>query len=391
VLAAAFVVAMLAWTAPQAPASADGTGSAAPFDPAAAVRRGCEILLAAQEGEGRREWPYEGVYRTVEPGADEPVIPIGYRVGGTSIACLALLAAPGYAEAEGAERRAAVARGVEFVLEALELPRMEAEKVASYDVRGWGFVYALALFVELERRGATPEAHAAALEKAVPRLVRALEETALAKVGGWNYSGRDAPAPFMTAPALQALFAARAAGQKVSSRVLEEALDSLERGRARSGSIAYATPAKARAKLAEDELAFMDKLEGSMGRMLAAESTLTLFGRGDPERLSTAVRAFFAHWDELEKRRQKTGTHVEPFGVAPYYVMYAHLHAARAIEQLADPAERAAQRAELLRRLASIQEREGGWNDRVFPRSLSFGTAMAMLALLQAEIPGTAR
>jgi len=356
-----------------------------PFEPAESVRRGVALLLEAQEGEGRREWPYEGVYRVQEKGADEPVIPIGYRVGGTSIVALALIAAPGYADEEGSDRRAAVARGLEFVLEALEDPLMEAKRVAEYDVRGWGFVYALALCAELERRGLVPEERAKAVAKTIPRLVRALEETAIEKLGGWNYAGRDAPAPFMTAPALEALFAARSLGQKVSKKVLEEALDSLERGRAASGSIAYSTPRKERAKTDEDGLAFMDLLPGATGRMLAAESTLTLYGRGDPGRLSFAVRSFFAHWDELEKRRQKTGTHVQPYGIAPYYVMFAHGYAARAIERLADPAERDAQRAELHARLARTQQADGTWNDRVFPRSRAYGTAIALLALLEPQ------
>ena len=358
------------------------------FDPAAAVQRGCAILLELQEGEGRREWPYEGVYRVAEAGADGPVIPAGYRIGGTCIASLALVAAPAYAESE--ERRAAVARAVEFVLEALELPQMEAKRVASYDVRGWGFVYALRLFVELERSGAIPESSAKAVRKAIPRLIEALEETALEKQGGWNYAGRDAPAPFMTGPALQALFAADAAGHRVSRKVIEEALDSLERARAASGSVAYATPRKAAAETSEEKLGFMDKLPGATGRMLVSESTLALAGRGDPERLASAVRAFFAHWDELERRRQQTGTHLEPYGVAPYYVLYAHFHAAQAIELLAGAREREAQRAELHARLARIQVPEGGWNDRVFPRSRNFGTAMGVLALLQPELEARA-
>lgn len=355
------------------------------FDPAVALRHGCELLLSSQEGQGRREWPYEGVYRVQEPGSDDPVIPIGYRVGGTCVACLALLAAPGYEDPEGAERRAALARGVDFVLEALEHPVMEAVPVEHYDVRGWGFVYALALFVELERRAAIPGECAGAVAEAIPRLVRALEETALDEVGGWSYAGRDAPAPFMTAPAVQALVAARAGGQQVSERVLDLALDSLERSRTQSGGIAYATP-KAQVLVAEDELGFMDRLPGATGRMLAVESTLELSGRGDQKRLSLAVRSFFAHWDELEKRRQKGGTHAEPYGIAPYYVLYAHLYAAQAIELLSDRDERAAQRSELHARLARIQEESGGWNDRVFPRSLSYGTATAMLALLQPEL-----
>jgi hypothetical protein len=357
------------------------------FDGAAAVQQGCALLLATQEGEGRREWPYEGVYRVPGARANESVIPVGYRIGGTSLVSLALLAAPGYAAEAGAERRAAVARATEFVLAALELEPMEPKRVEEYDVRGWGFVYALALFAELERRDALPPEHAEAVRAAIPRLIAALEATALDDVGGWNYAGREAPAPFMTAPALQALFAARANGHAVSEEVLDAALDSLERGRAASGSIAYSTPARARAETSEERLAFMDKLPGATGRMLAAESTLTLAGRGDPRRLADAVRAFFTHWDALEARRKKNGTHVEPYGIAPYYVLFAHANAARAIELLPDSAERTAWRGELHARLARIQDADGSWNDRVFPRSRSFGTAMVILALLQPDAP----
>lgn len=385
-------VALLLVLARAAPAPAqEGARPPAPvFDPDDAVRRGCGILLTLQEGEGRREWPYEGVYRVSEPGSEEDVIPIGYRVGGTAIVCLALVAAPDYSGAEGAERRAAVGRGVGFVLEALELPLMEPSRKDQYDVRGWGHVYALQLFATLEARALVPAEHVAGVKRAIPRLVRALEETAL-EDGGWNYSGRHAPAPFMTAPALQALFAAAMGGHVVSKRVIEAALDALERGRARSGGIAYTTPRRSRAKTAEEELGFMDRLPCAAGRMLACESVLTLAGRGDAERLAAAVRAFFAHWDELESRRKQTGTHVEPYGVAPYYVLFAHHQAAQAIELLADPAERALRRDELRALLARIQEPEGGWNDRVFARSRSFGTALCMLVLLQPELEPPAR
>ena len=67
-------------------------------------------------------------------------------------------------------------------------------------------------------------------------------------------------------------------------------------------------------------------------------------------------------------------------------MLYAHLQAAQAIEMLPDAARRAALRADLVARLAKIQEPGGGWNDRVFPRSLSFGTATVILALLQPEL-----
>jgi hypothetical protein len=355
------------------------------------VQRGCDLLLELQEGEGRCEWPYEGVYRVSDPGSKESVIPVGYRVGGTAIACLALVAAPGYADEAHADRRQAVERGVGFLLESLELQVMKPEPQADYDVRCWGFIYALQLFAELERRSLVPERHAQAVTEATPWLVDALADTSIPTAGGWNYANHLAPAPFMTAPALEALFAAAANGHSVKTKVVARALTSLERGRTASGGIAYSTPKQARDAVDEKQLSVMDKLPGSIGRMVASEAALVLGGVGDQDRLSAAVEAFFEHWDQLEARRQQSGTHAEPYGVAPYYFMYAHYHAALAIELLDDASARERQRARFDALLAQVAEDEGGWNDRVFPRSRAYGTAMGMLALLQRDGPGVAR
>jgi hypothetical protein len=96
-----------------------------------------------------------------------------------------------------------------------------------------------------------------------------------------------------------------------------------------------------------------------------------------------AVEKFFEFWPELEKRRKKTGTHVAPYGVAPYYFFYAFTHAAAAIELLPE-AERAANRTKFRELLFKVRDADGTWNDRVFPRSASFGTAMSVLALVEA-------
>ena len=377
-------------------AGADGGAAAAAattapaFEPAAAVQRGCAILLEMQEGEGRREWPYEGVYREREPGRSGLVIPLAYRVGGTAIACLALIEAPGYADESHDARRAAVARGLDFVLESLDSPLLAPARDDDYDVRGWAFITALQLCAELQRRGLVPADREPAVAAAAPRLIEALAATEIPRAGGWNYANHRAPAPFMTAPALQALFAAAQAGHAVPAAIVERALDSLERGRAASGSIAYSTPVAPRDAAEEDDLGAMDKLPGAIGRMLACEATLTLAGRGDAGRLAAAVEAFFQHWDQLEARRKQTGTHTGAYGVAPYYFMFAHQQAALAIELL-PAAERERQRARLDALLARVAEPEGGWNDRVFPRSRGYGTAMGVLALLQREQPELAR
>jgi hypothetical protein len=352
--------------------------------PAAAIARGCEILLALAEGKAGDEWPYEGVYRARE-GNPRPVIPIGYRVGGTAIVCDALLTAKGYAEAP--MRQEAVARGVGFILGACDDPHMQPSTKDAYDVRGWGHIYALHLFVKLAQRGLVPKAHAAGVEKRTAWLLAALHEQALPRVGGWNYASRRHAAPFMTGPALQVLFAAAAAGHAVRATVVDEALAALERARAQSGSVAYGVPAESRAEVPEDKLRFMDKLEGAMGRMLTTETTLDLAGRGDQKRLAAALDTFFSHWQELEKRRKQGGTHVQPFGVAPYYVFFAHTCAAQAIERLHDQRAREEAKAKLYALLAQIEEDDGGWNDRVFPRSRAFGTAMVVLALCAPHEP----
>jgi hypothetical protein len=76
--------------------------------------------------------------------------------------------------------------------------------------------------------------------------------------------------------------------------------------------------------------------------------------------------------------------------IAPYYFHYAHTYVAQAIEQLPER-----ERAPLRRRLRALywltREKDGGWNDRVFPRSEGYGTAMAVLGLLMPGMPPPAR
>src|SRR5262249_34350022 len=100
-------------------------------DAPAMIRKGVETLLARQEDSGA--WPYEGVYRV------RGDIPVGYRVGGTSIVAGALLqAAP-----DDEKVRAAVDRGLGYVLKHLADPLLEPSTEDIYDVRIWGQASAL--------------------------------------------------------------------------------------------------------------------------------------------------------------------------------------------------------------------------------------------------------
>ena len=115
--------------------------------------------------------------------------------------------------------------------------------------------------------------------------------------------------------------------------------------------------------------------------------SLMLAGRGDPQRLARAVHRFFEDWDELAKRKSKTGTHVKPYGIAPYYFLYGHLYCAQAIEQLVDEKEKASLRERLRQVLAKSRDDDGSWNDRQFGRSGGYGTAVAILVMRMQHVP----
>lgn len=350
----------------------------APFDVEGAIGRAVARIVELQESlaEPERaaksaqgdEWPYQGVYRE-----SKDVSPIGYRVGGTAICAWALCESPQYASSKDAQ--AAVERGVGFILELLEHERMNRDFVGRYDVRGWGQAYALHLFLVLRAKQLVPGKHAAAVGRAIPKLVKLLEDSEIVETGGWNYSrpgggAEPAPAsPFMTAPTLLALYEARAQGEKVDAAVVERALMALEGCRTNEGAIPYTTKGG------------RDEWPGAIGRTPVTEAVLLLAGRSDVARVRTALEQFFEHWEWLEKRRKGTGTHVPPYGIAPYYFFYAHAYAAFAIERLPE-GERDAFRKQLHARLFQVQEPSGGWNDRVFERSENYGTAMSLLALL---------
>src|SRR4051812_20936992 len=131
-----------------------------------AVTRGIALILAMQEGESKSEWPYEGVYRV---GGQ---IPIGYRVGGTGIAALALVQAPGYAES--AERQKAVERAADFVCDSVSHPLMNPDYDGTYDVRGWGYTYGLALLLHLKDTKLMTEGRAEKAEKAIAFFIDAV-------------------------------------------------------------------------------------------------------------------------------------------------------------------------------------------------------------------------
>lgn len=349
-----------------------------------AVEKGITLLLKMQEGDGRGEWPYEGVYKVREKNA--MVIPIGYRIGNTGITAGALILAPGYDKDQA--RQAAIARACTFVCKGIEHPLMSVKDYdGNYDVRGWGYSFGLDFLMLLKKKDIIPTGQEEAVKTATAFYLDAIQETAIPKNGGWNYArpaGRDtpaAPSSFMTSCVLQTLFEARAQGLPVKDEVVEGAIKFLASSRAKKngtdvgGPVMYSGSAKATIRDADD-------VPGAVGRMCAAEVTLNLAGKSSVEHLRAAVEAFVKYWDELDKRRMMGQTHLPPYMVAPYYFMYAHRYAALAVEMLPE-AERPKYRKQINELLFGVRSEDGSWNDRVFPRTANFGTSFAMMAIMQ--------
>ncbi len=344
------------------------------------MTKGFHHLLEGQESVGKSEekweWPYEGVYR------ERGRIPLGYRVGGTAICALALLDSPSGLHTE--DSAAALDRAIRFILAGLEQPPMQPGFSNTYDVRDWGFIYALNFFLRLEAHDAVPEAHQEAVKERIGWLVATLQANAIPKTGGWNYSrgaGAGQPAassPFMTAPSILALWQAQDQGYEIDNDIIELALKSLLAAQVDNGVYSYTS----RGGLA--------KIPGTIGRSPSTEIVLGMAGLSTHEDLRLAVDNFMEHWGELEKRRQKTGTHEGDYGIAPYYFYYAFYYASLAIEMLPED-QREELRGQYRERLfASMDADSMTFNDRVFPRSSHFGTAMSLLSLRQQHLPAPA-
>lgn len=356
-----------------------------PLDIPAATKKAIKGVLELQEDGS--QWPYEGVYRE-----DRNLLPVGYRVGGTAITIMGLVGAPGYKT--DAERVAAVERGIKFVLETLDHDRMQEGFKGGYDVRGWGHIYALTCFLHLRDARMVPKSMSDEVTDKTRWLVETLCKSAIPQSGGWNYSRRagymspkNRASTFMTAPALQALFHAKARGYEVPDKVVEEALVSLNRARTKVGGYAYGSGAKNLNDVPDEELRFMDLEGSSAARAAVCETTLLLAGQGDKERQVKALQLFFKYWDDLAVRKSQRGTHIKPYGIAPYYFMFGHLYCAQAIEQVEDKEQRNKFREQMRQILARSVDETGTWNDRQYGRSAGYGTAMALMTAHMPRLP----
>ena len=326
-------------------------------DPRKLIQAAAKRLVEVQEDDAA--WPYEGVYRVRRE------IPVGYRIGGSAIVCSALLSADLKEDREKAD--AAIRKSVDLILAELEDPLMKPTKRSRYDVRIWGHIFALDLFCRIKASKNYDDVK----EKTNPWIQKLVDAVLFQEVegGGWNYASRRSHAAFVSATAIQSLLLARDQGIEVPQEVLQRSIKVLKDSRSDNGGFQYSGKGSRKTLM-----------PGSIARSALCETTLIMLGDGDTKALQNAIDKFHEHWDELEKRRKKTGTHEAPYGVAPYYFYFGHRYAAQAIQFL-DKEQQASERERFGLVLLKTKDEDNTWNDRVFDRSKAYGTAMAVLAL----------
>lgn len=313
-------------------------------------------------------WTYEGNYRR---GGG---IPVTYQVGGTSLASLAILYG---ADKDDEEALAAIRNGLKFVLEQTDHPMMKAARTQEYDMRVLAQAYALLFLRHIQMKdmgGDLTDRIAPAISKLTKALV--FEQM---NDGGWNYQARPVHASFVTASVVQALLWSRPVSDAVTDNVLSRAAAALESSRYDDGGYLYFGTRKSKRK--RD---VQDQLPGSIARAAICETMLSRLGKGSNKRIEQAITSFYRHWDQLEARRAKPGTHDGPYMIAPYYFYYGHRYAAQAVELL--PERRPAERQRMFELLMRTRSSDGLWNDRDYSRSRGYSTAMVLLALMSKEI-----
>ena len=324
------------------------------------VENAVDRLLELQHDDGA--WPYEGVYRV------RGKIPTGYRIGGTAIVCSALLSSGQPTD----KIRDAVGRGIDLILKELENREMRPSKVSRYDVRIWGHIYALDLFCRIEKTKGFDSLQ----EKTKGKIQEMVDAVVFQEIknGGWNYANKVRHCCFVTGPAVQSLLLAKECGADVPDEVLSRSVKVLEDSRHDEGVYPYTGTSRRG-----------DTQAGSIARGPVSETTLMLLGKGDPSKLKFAIDSFHENWDELEKRRKKTGTHKPPHGIAPYYFYYGHRYAAQGI-RLLDSNDRSKEFERFKKALLKTKDPDNTWNDRVFEQSKAYGTAMSVLSLAQENV-----
>jgi hypothetical protein len=190
--------------------------------------------------------------------------------------------------------------------------------------------------------------------------------------GGWSYYdfARNKSAAFVTAAAIVHMHDAKKAGVPIPDQIYQRAVNCLKGCKQSDGIFMYATGTR-------------QTVEGSQGRAPLCEMALHLAGQGSKPQIQGAIENFFKYRHILTAVKGKRGTHMGKGGTAPYYYLFGHYWAARAIKQL-DKSAQNNYLAKLRDVLLPDQEGDGCFWDFPMPKHhKEYGSALAGITLHQ--------
>jgi tetratricopeptide (TPR) repeat protein len=176
-----------------------------------------------------------------------------------------------------------------------------------------------------------------------------------AQDGGLVYyeKNMDKSNSFVDAPAIIVLLQAKRAGFDVPKDLLQRMVQHLKSCKQGDGIFMYKTGVR-------------QTVEGSTARAPAAELALLMAGEGSPTAVQVTVDNFFKNRGILEKIKGQPGTHMGTGGTAPYYFLYGHFYATRAIKVL-DKGVRTGYLAKMRDLMIGAQDNDGSFSD--WPRT----------------------
>lgn len=324
-----------------------------------AVQEGTAYLLEHQNDDG--SWGDDGVF-----GKDP-----GIRSSVTSIAIMALRAAKRILP--DAKVDDAIARGFDY-LRGNAAKRPERPFQGLYNFSIYGSMYAAALLARED-----DDKSREALEKCLALISKNQRSD-----GGYSYLHEknnmkvDSYETFPTAMTLECLWEVKKAGKRIPEDTFKRALTTLKSARTADGYFCYhVIDGKHRGSVSGN-----GKLSwpASIARTVCCEYVLVKIGQGSRTALKKSIEMFFRHREELEKVRKKDQkTHQGDFDCAPYYYLFGHYYACRALFEL-DKSVQQKYVPQLQKLLLDIRESDGTWLDsRVCGKD--YGCAMAVLML----------
>lgn len=210
--------------------------------------------------------------------------------------------------------------------------------------------------------------------------------------GGWGYyegpvvSRRPTwSTSFTTGAAVIGLIRARELGWKIDPAVIARAQRYMQLCYLPSGAYTYDHSVVPRMS---GEV--INDVKGSLSRMQVCSLALARSGdpKLNPERIRSALRAFFEQHKFLDVARMKPVPHEAYYQVAAYFYFFGHAYCGQLINLLPE-AERESWHQKLRAHVIKVQWEDGSSID--FPNMKSMqvaGTAFSILAL-QAGVPGT--